>query len=368
MARSRLKDWYLVAVSERRGGILLRLFRLFLLPAAFLYRMAIALRAFCYRTGLLHTHRFPCPVISVGNITAGGTGKSPMVEWLVRRLRGHDLKVLVLTRGYGKTGARDDEDFAGDAPGGGPRDNGLLRLAGKNRVAIARKAMNDFRPDVIVLDDSFQHRRIARDLEIVMIDALRPFANGHLLPRGLLREPPSALKRADLIVLSRTDQVLPSRLEQIKEEVNALSGGRTTVESVHHVVNVRSCWNRKLHPPEWLKHRRVYAFCGIGNPDSLVKTLESIGANVVRSRFYPDHHRYTPLEVNQLTAEAKEFMADAMVTTEKDGRRLNADDFELTLAVVKVDLEIVKGEEHVDEILTRLIHDRRKPVGTKSHE
>lgn len=336
------------------------LFKALLAAFSRAFYLAVKCRAFLYWSGLLQSVRLPCKVVSVGNITVGGTGKTPLVEWLVRRLSAHGCKVAVLSRGYGKlpSGGGDDEDFIGAA-----HPESVRRFAGKNRVEIAKKAIAEFAPDVVILDDGFQHRRIKRDLDILAIDATAPFSNGRLLPRGFLREPLSAMKRADIVVLTRTDQAPPSVVEALKEQAARLSGDKPVVESVHKAVAVRNCWNKRLHAPEWMRRQRIYAFCGIGNPSAFVRTLESIGANVVKHKFFPDHHNYSALEIRQMVAEAREFMADIVVTTEKDERRLSSEDFDMPLCSVRVELELLKGEDILDERLSRLIGDIRKPIG-----
>ncbi|OHB76156.1 MAG: tetraacyldisaccharide 4'-kinase [Planctomycetes bacterium RBG_16_59_8] len=344
-----------------------RFIRGFLRLASLGYSVAVRTRSLMYRIGLLRAVRLPCGVISVGNVTAGGTGKTPMVAWLVRRLVERSLRVAVLSRGYGRLpgGRGDDEDFIERGMAGK-----AIRLTGKDRVASGRRAIADFSPDVILLDDGFQHFRIARDADILMVDATNPFSNGALLPAGLLREPPQAMKRADLIVLTRTDQVSPATLEGIRERIARLSGGKPVVESVHRALRIRNCWNKREHAPEWIRNKRVYAFCGIGNPQSFLRTLEPLGATVVKHRFFPDHYPYTPLDLHQLVAEAREFMADMLITTEKDLRRFDPEGVDFAVASVIVGLEIVKGGEDMDEFVTKLLCDRvttvepRKPGTT----
>ena len=227
----------------------------------------------------------------------------------------------------------------------------VVRLPGKDRVAMGRKALSEYRADLLLLDDGFQHYRVQRGLDIVAVDATQPFANGYLLPRGLLRERPSALGRADLVILTRTDQVTPAELEELRQKIGP------AVETVHRPVHVRSLWNRKKHPLDWLRGRNVYAFCGVGNPEAFRRTLESIGARVVKFRPFEDHHAYTGQDLRRMNAEAQEFMAEVIVTTEKDATKVHAEGFELPLAALRIEIEITRSEELLEERLLAVVRD-----------
>jgi tetraacyldisaccharide 4'-kinase len=311
------------------------------------------IRQACYRLGLLRSHKFPCPVVSVGNITAGGTGKTPFVEYLARWFARKNYRVAILARGYGRINGQDadDEDLVA-----GLEFENVIRLTGRDRVALGHKALADHRADLLILDDGFQHYPIRRSLDIVMIDATRPFANGWLIPRGLLRERPSALRRADLLVLTRTDQAPPGELDALRKRIGL------AVETVHRPVHVHNLWNRKKHVVEWLRDRNVYAFCGVGNPDAFLRTLESVGARVVRSRVYEDHHLYDAQDLRRMNAEAREFMAEIIVTTEKDATKVAAADFEIPLASLRVEIEVVLNEDLLDERLLAVARDIPRAV------
>jgi tetraacyldisaccharide 4'-kinase len=293
-----------------------------------------------YRGGLRHVTRAAVPVVSVGNLTAGGTGKTPMVEWLARHLARQNMTVMILARGYGPASQRgpDDEALPPELA-----DEGVLRRTGADRAALALQVVAETHPDVILLDDGFQHRRLHRDLNILMIDAVEPFSNRRLLPRGLLREPLGAARRADWIVLSRADQVDPHERERLLERIGALAPQAPIARARHRPLDVRDLWNGRLHPAEWLQGRPVYAFCGIGNPVAFRRTLESLEASVVRFRAYPDHHAYTPRDLRQIDAEAQEFLAESIVTTEKDAVKLDSDSFTLTPTALRVEMDLTDG-------------------------
>lgn len=296
-------------------------------------------------------------MISVGNLTVGGTGKTPFVEMLARRIARKNRRVAILARGYGRHDRGDDEDMLADA-----QIENVVRLAGSDRVENARRAIEEFRADAILLDDGFQHFRIRRHLDIVLIDATNPFAGERLIPRGLLRERPSCAARADLIVLTRTDQVGATELSALRDRLSRLATDRPVIEAAHRPVSVRVLPSRKRQAPEWLRGRRCYAFCGIGNPEAFRKTLESVGAEVVKFRTYADHYLYDLRDLRQLNAEAQEFMADVVVTTEKDATKLNPEAFELPLAALRVEVEITRGEEELEACL-KLLLPEGTPVG-----
>jgi tetraacyldisaccharide 4'-kinase len=343
-----MRQYYLSLIGGQRRGPVAALLRAFLSLMTVVYAALHGTRRLFYRIGLLRSARFPCPVVSVGNLTAGGTGKTPLVEFLARWFARKNFRTAILARGYGKIDDRgaDDEDLATEMA-----IENVVRLTGKDRVANGRKALADHRADLLLLDDGFQHYRIQRNLDIVTIDATQPFANGHLLPRGLLRERPAALKRADLVVLTRTDQAAPGELEALRARIGP------AVETVHKPVHVRSLWNRKKYGLEWLRGRSVYAFCGVGNPEAFRRTLESLGTPLVKFRAFDDHHVFTPQDLRRINAEAQEFMAEVIVTTEKDAARVNAEGFELPLAALRIEIEVVRHEELLEERLLGVVRE-----------
>lgn len=306
------------------------------------YRAGSELDRGLYRLGLKRRVKLPVPVISVGNITAGGTGKTPFVEFLAGWLEANGRRVAILSRGYGRVRGRSLDDETLDS--GSPR---IARFTHARRLRLARKVIRDFKPDILLLDDGFQHHAILRDLDLVLVDALDPFSNGHLLPRGLLREPPSSLRRADMVVISRSDQVGPTRLETIRKMLVRVSGGRPVLEAVHRPVELQSLSEGRSVPLEWLRTRRLVAFCGIGNPEAFRITLESVGANVVSHVVFPDHHPYRPEELRNLGLRVKEFMAEGLITTRKDAVRLPGQLPNVPVFVLKIRLQVTRGAEEL---------------------
>jgi tetraacyldisaccharide 4'-kinase len=252
-------------------------------------------------------------VISVGNLTLGGTGKTPCVEYVCRFYRDLDLRVAILSRGYGVEHGRNDEALVleeelPDVP----------HLQGADRVALARTAVEELESEVLVLDDGFQHRRLARDLDIVLVDATNPWGFGYLFPRGLLRESPRGLKRAGVVVLTRCDQVSEEQRARLRQQVLRYAPQTPLVETKHGPVELTNR-EQRTESLSLLGTRPVAAFCGIGNPVAFHRTLTDQGAAVCAFRTFADHHPYTRADVEELRRWAQQQPTDCVVvTTQKD--------------------------------------------------
>jgi tetraacyldisaccharide 4'-kinase len=326
--------------------------------ASFLYYLAISSRNRCYDLGLLRPAKLPCKVISVGNITVGGTGKTPMVIYLAHLLKEKGFHPAVLSRGYkGKArapinvvsdGARlfmKPED-CGDEPLLIAKSlNGVPVLTGPKRVLTGRVAMEQFGADILILDDAYQHRQLARDVDIVLMNVRRPLGNGFLLPVGPLREPPSSLRRADFIIRTGAGtQTTP--VSSLKPEYRAL----------HQAVSVVNGATGRDYPLENLQGRRVCAFAGIASPEAFRNTLMETGAVVAAFLPFPDHHNYSREDIREIQKRAVEEKADIIVTTEKDGVKLSR--FHMFLEkidLLRVAMVFVPDEqEFIKSLLQRL--------------
>lgn len=296
-------------------------------PLAVPYGAAARLRAAAYRAGVLRQKRLPGAVIGVGNLTVGGTGKTPMVLWIAERLASEGKKAAILTRGY--RGQRSDanrakQGSAGNAPAQHASDEvRLLRARLGDSVAIGVGANRYARGrelaargvEYFVLDDGFQHLQLARDADIVLIDATNPFGGGRVLPAGRLREPRSALKRAGIVVITRSEEPAPAIEAIVQRHTNApIFYARTDLESV------RSFSGRGYPGDEDAKAatRSYFAFCGIGNPEAFFADLRRWGLHVAGKRRFRDHHRFTQRDATWIEGAAREAGADALLCTEKD--------------------------------------------------
>ncbi len=306
-----------------------------LAAAAWVYGRVQAVRRWAYRRRLLPSWRAGAPVISVGNILVGGTGKTPCVEAVCRMLLDAGRRPAVISRGYGGRfdgpwAAVSDGDRvlmdpvdAGDEPVLlAARLPGVPVLVGRDRRKPARAAVDRYGADVLVLDDGFQHLRLRRDLDIVTVDVRNPLGNGHCLPRGLLREGPAALADADVVLLTRTRGVDPARIAAVRADLSRYADGAPILCTGHVPVGLVDPASGETRPLRDLSGRKVLAFAGIGYPEPFFRELEALGARVLEAVPFPDHHPYTRADLEQLDRWAGLMNAQVLVTTEKDAVRL----------------------------------------------
>jgi tetraacyldisaccharide 4'-kinase len=338
---------FLELVSGRRRGILAALLRAGLWLASWPYLLAVRLRNAAYTGGWARSTRARAVVVSVGNLTAGGTGKTPFVEYVAGLLSQRDYRVAVLSRGYGGEGGRNDEALVleenlPDVP----------HLQDHDRVKMAERAIEELESEVLVLDDGFQHRRLARDLDIVLVDATCPWGYGHLLPRGLLREPPSSLRRAGAVVLTRCDQVNPADLAALRQHIVRLAPGVPLAETIHQPLALLQNSGASTSPAS-LGGATVAGLCGVGNPEAFRRTLTDLGARLCDFRVYPDHHAYRRGDVDDLLAWGRRLPGDAVVvTTQKDLVKLRLLDLGgRPLYALRVGLAFRAGQMELEALL-----------------
>ena len=316
-----------------------------LIPLGWIYGTINSVRAWLYRQGWLSRYRSPVPVVSVGNIAVGGTGKTPLVDYLLRLQLAHGRTVAVVSRGYGgEKGAAARVVCAGNGPLLTPQQCGdepyLLAIRNPQTVIIVapqraagiRYALQNFAIDLVLLDDGYQHLAVQRDLDLLLLDSRHPFGNGHVLPAGLLREFPLALQRADMVVMTRyANQEVPKRCsakplvyarQSLAEQAYSLSGSDYTVAT--------------------LKNSRCVAFAGIANPDDFFSALTDLGITLHASLPLTDHCSYSPAIIQQISALAAD--ADILLTTEKDAVKLSAACFAVPCCAVPLKFELVASE------------------------
>lgn len=346
-------------VSGRRKGFAASAARLALRLAETPYRAAVGWRNRRYDRGKAETHAISVPVASVGNLTLGGTGKTPMVVWIARWFRAHGVRVAVVSRGYGaEAGSRNDEAMELEQ-----KLPDVPHVQNPDRVAGALMAVEEFDTQLILLDDAFQHRRIARDLDIVLLDALEPFGFGHVFPRGTLREPPASLARAHAVVLTRADMLAADERRRLREEVRRLAPAAAWAEVTHAPRELISSSDQR-QPVETLRDLPVAAFCGVGNPAGFRHTLEICGARVIAFREFADHYRYARADVESLDAWARGLEAAAVVCTQKDLVKLGIDRLGgQPLWAVAVDIEFLQGKQELESLLARLLPQEQPPDG-----
>lgn len=328
--------------SLARGGL-----RLASVPYAF----AVGLRNRLYDQGWKQSVRAAVPVVSVGNLTLGGTGKTPCVEHVARYYRAAGRRVTILSRGYGSRGGRNDEAMVleenlPDVP----------HLQGVERAALANVAVEELESELLVLDDGFQHRQLARDLDIVLVDATDPWGQGYLFPRGLLREARGGLRRAGVVLLTRCDQVRLDVLGKLRQEVQTVAPRVPVVETEHQPSDLVN-GNKGIASLERIAGRPAAAFCGLGNPRAFRQSLANLGVEVSSFRTFPDHHAYTRADVEALRRWANMIPADGVVlTTQKDLVKLRVSEIGgRELWAVRIRLHVTAGQELLERKLREVI-------------
>jgi tetraacyldisaccharide 4'-kinase len=299
--------------SGQRNDLAAGLLRWSLRVGSVPYSLAMRLRNLAYDRRWLAIHELPVPIIGVGNLTVGGTGKTPCVAWLARFYRELGWRVAIVSRGYGadvggiNDEARELEALLPDVP----------HVQDADRVAAAQIAVEELDAQIILLDDGFQHRRLARSLDIVLIDATCPWGFGWCLPGGLLREPTSGLRRAGAVLLTRCNHVSASELQRIEAEAQRLAPGAVIAQSIHRPQQWRSITDQTA-PLDELRQKRVIAIAAIGHPEPFFESLTSLGLEIAQRFTWPDHHRFTRDDVQQIASAAERHRTAAVVCTHKD--------------------------------------------------
>jgi len=340
-------DYFYRLIDGRQRGLSAALLRAALRIVSVPYSWATRLRNWLYDRGWKRVHQAAVPVVSVGNLTLGGTGKTPCVEYVAEFYRRLELLVAILSRGYGAEQGQNDEALVleknlPDVP----------HYQGPDRVALAAAAVEQSESEVLVLDDGFQHRRLARNLDIVLIDATVPWGHGYLFPRGLLRESPRGLARAGAVVLTRCDQVDPATLARLRDEVARLAPGIPLAETSHRPVEWVNAEGTTA-PLESILQQPLVAFCGIGNPEAFRRTLTALGATIGAFRAYPDHHAYARTDVEDLRSWARQQATEGVVvTTQKDLVKLPLTRLgQRDLWALRIRLHFLAGQELLDRRL-----------------
>jgi tetraacyldisaccharide 4'-kinase len=286
-----------------------------------------------YHRGIFKAHSLPCKVISVGNITLGGTGKTPFVGLLAEMIRGRGLRTVILSRGYrgkfqGPHGVvSDGERVCMDAAQSGDEPfllaqklEGVPVIVGRERWVSGQWAADRFQTEVVILDDGFQHLSLKRNLNLLLIDSSCPFGNGKIFPRGILREPLDQISRADAVILTKTDA--NGNILKLNKKISDLAGRIPVFRASYEATEIRTGEARERLPLEKLQGRKVLAFSGIAQPDSFRKTLSDLKAEIGGFEIFPDHYEYERQDMDRLQDLASLRGAEALVTTEKDLVRL----------------------------------------------
>jgi len=332
-------------------------------------------RAAVYKRSIIKSKMLPCKVISIGNITVGGTGKTPMTVYVAELIQRLGYKAVVISRGYkgelekaGGVVSDGKKIFMGPGKAGDEplmmagRLKGIPVIVGKDRFEAGKLAVRKFNPDVIVLDDAFQHLKLKRDINLVLLDAKRPFGNSYLLPRGILREPLSSLFRSDALILTRSDFKMKVSYAEFSKLTHAVPVFMTShvpyiykVEKGGKIPFNQISIKDSLYDFKLLKDRRIFAFAGIARNDHFLHTVESFKCNIVDSIEYGDHHRYSDNDLNKIFSSAQKANVEFLITTEKDYARI-AHRVKLPVDLLVVGVEISFGND--DKLFNDFIKER----------
>ena len=345
-----MKDYLYAIITGRTTGIIPSLLIGLLTPLSYIYAVVLKTRGWLYDCGLLKQKQLPCTVISVGNIAAGGTGKTPVVIWIAKYLQNEGFQVGVLLRGYGREERHsiaivsDGKQIVTPLTESGDEASmiahklpGVPVVVGSDRYAAGLDVIQlwEHAEGVLILDDGFQRRQLARDLDILTIDSSQPLGTGKLLPAGTLREPKTALERADVLLLTRTDLAAEStNFEQFGQ-------GKPVFQTRHQptrLYQLSTGSDKSEFSPidrdrleqdedcglDLLEGQHILAVCGIGNPEAFAGTLRQLGPEAVELLAFPDHHRYSLADLNDISTRAREIGINIVVTTEKDSQKLEA--------------------------------------------
>ena len=361
------------ADRDQPGGIvlLLRVLKVF----SFLFGGVVAIRYFLYRTGALRRYPLGIQVISIGNVTAGGTGKTPVTEIFARTLASEGRKVAILSRGYRRKESpwwqriftqvvepplvvSDGRHVLLDSATGGDEPYmlasnlpGVAVIVDRNRVKAGRYAVKRLGCDTLILDDGFQYQKLKHSIEVVLVDSTNPFGNGNLLPRGILREPIRNIRRADIIFLTKCR----GDVSAVKKEIRRYNTTAEIVECNHTPKVLKDVWSREEFPLGWLKDRTLCTLSGIASPKGFENSLRHLGAKVVWCERYADHHRYDSSEVLYALNRTADMGADALVTTEKDAVRFpRLETSPVRCLYLRIAIEILAGGESFDQIINRI--------------
>ena len=342
-----------------------------------IFRFVVAVRYWFYDIGVLRRFPLGVQVISIGNVTAGGTGKTPVTEKFARELTAAGRKVAILSRGYRRKEApwwqrtftqviepplvvSDGRHVLLDAATGGDEPYmlasnlpGVCVLVDRNRVKAGRWAIRCFGCDTLILDDGFQYQRLKHSLEVVLVDKTNPFGNGHMLPRGVLREPASHISRADVIFLTKSDGNTSEVVEKIREYNNKAD----IIECRHAPRILKDVWSREELPLDWLKGKTLATLSGIAVPQGFEDSLRKLGARVIWCERYADHHRYDSSEIIYALNRTADLGAEALITTEKDAVRFpRLETTPVPCYYLRVDIEVLKGEENFTAAVRKICH------------
>ncbi len=338
-------------MTDEKKGIVAQCLKFFLFLLSLFYSLGVRIIVWCYQKRLLRSYDLDKPVISIGNLTLGGSGKTPLVERVAQELKNHDLKPVILIRGYMLSGNTQDNSLIPESDEAAMLAVSLRNIpviVGRDRVRNAVGVEKTTPVDVFLLDDGFQHWRMKRNIDIVILDSTNPFGNGHLIPRGILREPQSSLSRAGIFILTKTDAG-KNQIDVLKSQLKVFNPTALIVEAVHRPVSlIDLCDGDDELKLALLDGKVICSFCSIGDSSSFEKSLLSLGVDLKRNFSFMDHHIYDKKDIIAIIKYCQENQIRIVVTTQKDAVKLNSYRAlfceSMQLLSLKIQMQFVKGE------------------------
>lgn len=376
-----LEQFAVDVILERRAGKRAGILRAVLFAISLLYLRIVSLRVRLFRTHFLRSHQLGCPVVSIGNLTVGGTGKTPVVEKLARELSQRGRRIAILSRGYKSVRKRGafaqskhvrvvseggaillDSKNAGDEPFMLAKNlRGVAVVVDKDRVGCGRHAVEKLGCDLLILDDGLQYLRLHRRFDIVLIDREAPFGNEYLLPRGTLREPPGHLRRATHILITKCDG---SDLSDLHARIRLHNKTAPIIECRHRPLELQDLSSGKTFPLSELQGVRAASLSAIASPESFELGLRRLGVDLELTQSFADHHRYSKREIDRFLKRCARRGVSCVLTTEKDAVRMpRLFNQEIPIRYLRIDIEIVRGQEHWDRMIAQLVHPPRPVIG-----
>ena len=310
------------------------------------YSGVMRVRNFLYQKGISKSYKVSVPVICVGNITTGGTGKTPMVAWVVNQLKLLGKSPAILTRGYKAVDGKSDEAE-------------LLKkltsvpvIMNPDRVAGAKNAIVQG-ADILVMDDGFQHMRLKRDADIILLDSTNPFGYRKMLPAGRLREPMKGLSRAAAFVATRSDQSTEENINSFLAYAKKFAPNAPTAKASHYPTKLISLTGEQLNLEE-IRNKKVLAFCALGNPAGFYNTLEHLGAKLVDHVEFADHADYSEKMLNKILDRAKQLNADFIITTQKDAIKIPTNFSGSKIYQLAIEMKILQGQAELISLLKKI--------------
>ncbi len=371
---------YLVKLIQEKGAdkdqpFSIRILLAFLKGVSFIFAAIVSIRGAFYRWGILRRFPLGVQVISIGNVTAGGTGKTPVTEIFARTLAAQGRRVAILSRGYRRKEAplwqriftqviepplvvSDGKRLLLDSATGGDEPYmlasnlpGVAVVVDRNRVKAGRYAIKRLGCDTLILDDGFQYKKLKHSIEVVLVDSTNPFGNGNMLPRGILREPARHIRRADVIFLTKCR----GDVSQVRDEIRRFNSHADIIECNHEPAVLKDVWSREEFPLTWLQGKTTCTLSGIASPKGFENSLRHLGARVIWCERYADHHRYEPSEILYALNRTADMGADALVTTEKDAVRFpRFETSPVKCLYLRIQIEILSGRESFTQIINRI--------------